>query len=109
MRVLAVLMGGLPFLVSRLPERVHRAGGSAADWPFRDCGHACSLRGAGLARWRVSWSWRFRSAPPGRLDVVSLRVLGDEDHRQDKEREARDQPTKGAASWSCRMALLVRS
>jgi hypothetical protein len=28
--------------------------------------------------------------PPGRLDVVSLRVLGDEDHRHDKDRAARD-------------------
>jgi hypothetical protein len=51
-----------------------------------------------------------RSAPPGRLDVVSLRVLGDEDHRHDKDRAARDQPAEGAAAcWSCRVALLVRS
>jgi hypothetical protein len=91
-------MGGLPFSPESSAGAGAPAGGSAADWPFRDGGHACSLRGAGLARWRVSWSWWFRSAPPGRLDVVSLRVPGDEDHRHDKEREARDQPTKEAAS-----------
>ena len=38
-----------------------------------------------------------------------LRVLGDEDHRHDMDREARDQLAEGAAAcWSCRVALLVR-
>jgi hypothetical protein len=98
-------MGGLPFLVSHLPGRVHRQG----DWQRTGRSAIAGVPAAcGVRAWHAGGFviLAVRSAPPGRLDVVSPRVLGDEDHRHDKDREARDQPAEGRqraghAVWRC--------
>jgi len=103
-------MGGLPF------SRESSAGAGAPAGDRRRTGRSAIAgvpAGCGVRAWHAAgfrYPGGFRSVPSGRLDVVGLRVLGNEDHRHDMDREARDQPAEGAAAcWSCRVALLVRS